>query len=226
MDKDGLLLFQSSEEFIFFGTEALEVFDVVGAGDMVISILAMLISSKATPSISAHWAQIGAAMEIQHVGVVSFEREEIRKRFVYGHTSTKIVSLKRLQRELTFNNESSLVITNGYFDKLSSTHLKFLGQLREFKGFTVVAINSDASIQRKKGEPPLLDEMERARLLASLQSVDRVLIFDEDDCCKIFRCLKPKIVVKGARYKYRQIEEFKVINEIGAQVEFLPEYSM
>ena len=226
LDKDGLLLFQSSEEFIFFGTEALEVFDVVGAGDMVISILAMLISSKATPSISAHWAQIGAAMEIQHVGVVSFEREEIRKRFVYGHTSTKIVSLKRLQRELIFNDESSLVITNGYFDKLSSTHLKFLGQLREFKGFTVVAINSDASIQRKKGEPPLLDEMERARLLASLQSVDRVLIFDEDDCCKIFRCLKPKIVVKGARYKYRQIEEFKVINEIGAQVEFLPEYSM
>ena len=226
LDKDGLLLFQSSEEFIFFGTEALEVFDVVGAGDMVISILAMLISSKATPSISAHWAQIGAAMEIQHVGVVSFEREEIRKRFVYGHTSTKIVSLKRLQRELTFNDESFLVITNGYFDKLSSTHLKFLGQLREFKGFTVVAINSDASIQRKKGEPPLLDEMERARLLASLQSVDRVLIFDEDDCCKIFRCLKPKIVVKGARYKYRQIEEFKVINEIGAQVEFLPEYSM
>ncbi|MAH64058.1 MAG: hypothetical protein CMN54_11565 [SAR324 cluster bacterium] len=226
LDKDGLLLFQSSEEFIFFGTEALEVFDVVGAGDMVISILAMLISSKATPSISAHWAQIGAAMEIQHVGVVSFEREEIRKRFVYGHTSTKIVSLKRLQRELIFNDESSLVITNGYFDKLSSTHLKFLGQLREFKGFTVVAINSDASIQRKKGEPPLLDEMERARLLASLQSVDRVLIFDEDDCCEIFRCLKPKIVVKGARYKYRQIEEFKVINEIGAQVEFLPEYSM
>ena len=226
LDKDGLLLFQSREEFIFFGTEALEVFDVVGAGDMVISILAMLISSKATPSISAHWAQIGAAMEIQHVGVVSFEREEIRKRFVYGHTSTKIVSLKRLQRELIFNDESSLVITNGYFDKLSSTHLKFLGQLREFKGFTVVAINSDASIQRKKGEPPLLDEMERARLLASLQSVDRVLIFDEDDCCKIFRCLKPKIVVKGARYKYRQIEEFKVINEIGAQVEFLPEYSM
>ena len=226
LDKDGLLLFQSSEEFIFFGTEALEVFDVVGAGDMVISVLAMLISSKATPSISAHWAQIGAAMEIQHVGVVSFEREEIRKRFVYGHTSTKIVSLKRLQRELIFNDESSLVITNGYFDKLSSTHLKFLGQLREFKGFTVVAINSDASIQRKKGEPPLLDEMERARLLASLQSVDRVLIFDEDDCCEIFRCLKPKIVVKGARYKYRQIEEFKVINEIGAQVEFLPEYSM
>ena len=226
LDKDGLLLFQSSEEFIFFGTEALEVFDVVGAGDIVMSILAMLISSKATPSISAHWAQIGAAMEIQHVGVVSFEREEIRKRFVYGHTSTKIVSLKRLQRELIFNDESSLVITNGYFDKLSSTHLKFLGQLREFKGFTVVAINSDASIQRKKGEPPLLDEMERARLLASLQSVDRVLIFDEDDCCEIFRCLKPKIVVKGARYKYRQIEEFKVINEIGAQVEFLPEYSM
>ncbi len=226
LDKDGLLLFQSSEEFIFFGTEALEVFDVVGAGDMVISILAMLISSNATPSISAHWAQIAAAMEIQHVGVVSFEREEIRKRFVYGHTSTKIVSLKRLQQELALKDESSLVITNGYFDKLSSTHLKFLGQLREFKGFTVVAINSDASIQRKKGEPPLLDEMERARLLASLQSIDRVLIFEEDDCCKIFRCLMPKIVVKGTRYQHKQIEESKVIEEIGARVEFLPEYSL
>ena len=226
LDKDGLLLFQSSEEFIFFGTEALEVFDVVGAGDMVISILSMLVSSGATPSIAAHWAQLGAAMEIQHVGVVSFEREEIRKRFVYGHTSTKIVSLKRLQQELALKDESPVVITNGYFDKLSSTHLKFLGQLRKFKGFTVVAINSDASIKRKKGEPPLLDEMERARLLASLQSVDRVLIFEEDNCCEVFRCLKPKIVVKGTRYQHRKIEESQVIEEIGACVEFLPEYSL
>ena len=226
LDKDGLLLFQSSEEFIFFGAEALEVFDVVGAGDMVISILAMLISSKATPAVAAHWAQLGAAMEIQHVGVVSFDREEIRKRFVYGHISTKIVSLKRLQQEVAQKDQSPLVITNGYFDELSSTHLKFLGQLRKFKGFSVVAINSDASIQRKKGKPPLLDEMERARLLASLQSVDRVLIFDEDNCCEVFRCLKPQIVVKGSRYQHRQIEESRVIEEIGACVEFLPEYSL
>jgi D-beta-D-heptose 7-phosphate kinase/D-beta-D-heptose 1-phosphate adenosyltransferase len=226
LDKDGLLLFESSEDFIFFGTEAFEVFDVVGAGDMVISILSMLISSQATPAIAAHWAQLGAAMEIQHVGVVSFEREEIRKRFVYGHTSTKIVSLKRLQRELQLSRYLPVVITNGYFDKLSSAHLKFLGQLREFKGFNIVAINSDASIQRKKGEPPLLDEMERARLLASLQSVDRVLIFDEDDCCKIFQCLKPEIVVKGDRYQNRKIEESNVIQEIGARVKYLPEYTL
>ncbi len=226
LDKDGLLLFQSSQEFIFFRAEALEVFDVVGAGDMVISILAMLISSKATPAVAAHWAQLGAAMEIQHVGVVSFDREEIRKRFVYGHISTKIVSLKRLQQEVAQKDKPPLVITNGYFDKLSSTHLKFLGQLRKFKGFSVVAINSDASIQRKKGKPPLLDEMERARLLASLQSVDRVLIFEEDNCCEVFRSLKPQIVVKGARYQHRQIEESQVIEEIGACVEFLPEYSL
>ena len=102
---------QSSEEFIFFGAEALEVFDVVGAGDMVISILAMLISSKATPAVAAHWAQLGAAMEIQHVGVVSFDREEIRKRFVYGHISTKIVSLKRLQKEVAQKDKPPLVIT-------------------------------------------------------------------------------------------------------------------
>ena len=226
LDKDGLLLFQSSEEFIFFEAEALEVFDVVGAGDMVISILAMLISSKAAPAVAAHWAQLGAAMEIQHVGVVSFDREEIRKRFVYGHISTKIVSLKRLQLEVAQKDKHPLVITNGYFDKLSSTHLKFLGQLRKFKGFSVVAINSDASIQRKKGKPPLLDEMERARLLASLQSVDRVLIFEEDNCCDVFKCLKTQIVVKGARYQHRQIEESRVIEEIGACVEFLPEYSL
>ena len=158
--------------------------------------------------------------------VNSTSREEIRKRFVYGHTSIKIVSLKRLQKELALKDESPLVITNGYFDKLSSTHLKFLGQLRKFKGFTVVAINSDASIQRKKGGPPLLDEMERARLLASLQSVDRVLIFEDDNCCEVFRCLKPQIVVKGTRYQDKQIEESQVIEEIGACVEFLPEYSL
>jgi bifunctional ADP-heptose synthase (sugar kinase/adenylyltransferase) len=56
--------------------------------------------------------------------------------------------------------------------------------------------------------------------------VDRVLIFEEDNCCEVFRCLKPQIVVKGARYQHRQIEESQVIEEIGACVEFLPEYSL
>ena len=86
---------------------------MVGAGDMVISILAMLISSKATPAVAAHWAQLGAAMEIQHVGVVSFDREEIRKRFVYGHISSKIVSLKRLQQEVAQKENVDIIGLSG-----------------------------------------------------------------------------------------------------------------
>lgn len=226
LDKDGLLLFQNKENFRLFEAEALEVFDVVGAGDMVVSVLGMLLAEKVPVEIAAYWAQLAAAMEIQHVGVVSFERSEIRQRFVFGHSSAKIVTPHRLLQQLRTQPQHPLVLTNGYFDQLSSGHLKFLSQLRQLKGFNVVAINSDASILRQKGHPPLLDEWERARLLATLDAVDRVIIFDEDDCSELLRRLRPHIVVKGERYQTRELREASVLAEIGARLEFFPEYAL
>jgi len=222
LDQDGLLLFQSPDDYHFFEAQTQEVFDVVGAGDTVSSVLAFMIAGKASIKDAAYWAQLAASMEIQHVGVVSFTKNELLQRLEFGESSTKILTLEQLCR--TLPSEIPVVFTNGYFDNISAGHLKFLNQLKTLKGFNVVGINSDKSIAEQKGENPLLNERERALLLSALETVDRVVIFNELDASSMIRSIRPQIVVKGKSFLNKQMPEEKAIEDIGAKLEFFTEY--
>jgi len=190
---------------------------------MVISVLAYLLAGSASIEQAGFWAQLAAGMAIQHVGVVSFTRSDLLHRFEYGETSGKIMTLEQLSRYLP-HQELPLIFTNGYFDDISAAHLKFLHQLNTLNGFNVVAINSDRSISQEKGEAPLLNERERAMLLSSVESVNRVIIFDEADASHLIRTLRPVRVVKGERYRNQSLPEKDAIDEVGALIEFFPEY--
>ena len=222
LDQDGLLLFQSPDDYHFFEAQTQEVFDVVGAGDTVSSVLAFMIAGKASIEDAAYWAQLAASMEIQHVGVVSFTKNELLQRLEFGESSTKILSMEQLCR--TLPSEIPVVFTNGYFDNISAGHLKFLNQLKTLKGFNVVGINSDKSIAEQKGENPLLNERERALLLSALETVDRVVIFNELDASSMIRSIRPQIVVKGKSFLNKQMPEEKAIEDIGAKLKFFTEY--
>ena len=161
-------------------------------------------------------------MEIQHVGVVSFTKNELLQRFDFGESSTKIMTLEQLCRNLT--SEVPVVFTNGFFDNISAGHLKFLDQLKTLKGFNVVGINSDSSIAEQKGELPLLNERERALLLSSVEAVNRVVIFNELDAGSMIRRIRPQIVVKGKRFLNKQLTEKKAIEDTGTILEFFLEY--
>ena len=222
LDQDGLLFFQSPDDYQFFEAQTQEVFDVVGAGDTVSSVLAFMIAGKASIEHAAYWAQLAASMEIQHVGVVSFTKNELLQRFEFGESSTKIMTIEQLCR--TLPSELPVVFTNGFFDNISAGHLKFLDQLKTLKGFNVVGINSDNSIDEQKGALPLLNERERALLLSALEAVDRVVIFNELDASSMIRRIRPQIVVKGERFLNKKMPEEKAIEETGAKLEFFPEY--
>ncbi len=222
LDRDGLLLFHNPDDYNFLEAETQEVFDVVGAGDMVSSMLTFMLAGQAKIEQAAYWAQLAASMEIQHVGVVSFTKNELLQRFDYGETSTKIVTHEKLYRNLP--QEIPVVFTNGYFDDISAGHLKFLHQLNTLKGFNVVAINSDRSITKQKGHPPLLNERERALLLSAIEAVDRVIIFDDADASSLIRNIRPTIVVKGKHFEKQHLPEQEAIYESGAKLEYFPEY--
>ena len=102
--------------------------------------------------------------------------------------------------------------------------MKFLHQLKTLKGFNVVAINSDHSIAKLKGQPPLLNERERALLLSTIEAVDRIIIFDDPDASNLIRNIKPAIVVKGERFRKQQLPEQEAIQKTGAQLEYFPKY--
>ena len=222
LDQDGLLLFRSPEDYHFLEAETQEVFDVVGAGDMVSSILTFMLAGQANIEQAAYWAQLAASLEIQHVGVVSFSKNELLHRFDYGETSSKIMTTEKLLS--TLPQELPIVFTNGYFDEISAGHLKFLHQLKTLKGFNVVAINSDRSIAKQKGQPPLLNERERALLLSTIEAVDRIIIFDDPDAGNLIRNIRPAIVVKGERFRKQQLPEQEAIQNTGAQLEYFPKY--
>ncbi len=111
------------------------------------------------------------------------------------------------------------VFTNGCFDILHVGHIRYLQEARELGDYLVVAINSDESVRQLKGSPrPFVTQDERAEMLAALESVDYVTIYDELTAEAVIRLLRPEIYVKGGDYKPDTIVESPVVRSYGGQV--------
>jgi len=225
LDRDGILYFENEDNVQIIETEAQEVFDVTGAGDMVTSVIGVLLAHGVSGKSALKMANLAAEIEISHLGVVPLPWSEMLSFLNKDSVNRKIITLDRLLAEFKNNLELPLVFTNGYFDRISAGHLRFLIEFGQIPGRHVVAINSDQAIKRKKGNLPLLDQHNRARLLASLENIDHVLIFDEDDAGELIKKLAPKIIVKGDRFKGETIPEEKAIQEVGAKIEYIQHFS-
>jgi rfaE bifunctional protein nucleotidyltransferase chain/domain len=120
----------------------------------------------------------------------------------------------------------SVVWTNGCFDLLHAGHLYSLKAAAALGDVLVVGLNSDASVRRLKGpERPLLPEVERAEMLAALECVDHVLVFDDDEPSLVLRQLRPDVHCKGAEYAPphgRPLPERAVVEAYGGRIVFLP----
>jgi rfaE bifunctional protein nucleotidyltransferase chain/domain len=122
------------------------------------------------------------------------------------------------------NNGLKLVITNGCFDILHRGHAEYLARSRECGDAQLVLLNSDSSIRELKGASrPVIDEYSRAYLLASLKSVDAVVIFSTPRCTEQFSLLSPDVYVKGGDYTLDTLnrEEFKALKDVGAKIHFI-----
>jgi rfaE bifunctional protein nucleotidyltransferase chain/domain len=116
-----------------------------------------------------------------------------------------------------------VVFTNGCFDLLHPGHVSYLRTARALGDALVVGLNSDASVSRLKGPSgPIVPEEDRATVLGALESVDAVIVFDEDTPVCLLRELKPTVYVKGGDYRVEDLPEAKVAAEIGAEVKILP----
>ncbi len=116
-----------------------------------------------------------------------------------------------------------MVFTNGCFDLLHPGHVSYLRAARSLGDALVVGLNSDASIRKLKGSArPVVPEADRATVLEALESVDAVVIFDEDTPVRLLRELEPAVYVKGGDYRVEDLPEAEVASEIGAEVKILP----
>jgi rfaE bifunctional protein nucleotidyltransferase chain/domain len=134
-----------------------------------------------------------------------------------------VLTADQLLRKLApLRGQSSVVTTNGCFDILHVGHLRYLQACKKLGDILVVMLNTDASVRRLKGpKRPIIDEADRAELLAGLACVDYVVLFDEDTPEPLIERIRPDFHAKGAQYTEENLPEMDTLRRVGAQVKFV-----
>jgi D-beta-D-heptose 7-phosphate kinase / D-beta-D-heptose 1-phosphate adenosyltransferase len=201
-----------------------EVYDVTGAGDTAIAVLAVALAARAPLHAAAQLANTAAGIAVGQVGAVAVETGRIRDALA-SRPDGKVLERGALAASCASWRMAGkrIVFTNGCFDLLHSGHLSLLESAARLGDVLVLAINSDESVRRLKGsERPLVPQVERAALLAALSFVDAVTIFDEDTPLETLEAVRPHVLVKGADYRPEQIVGRELVESYGGRVAVVP----
>ncbi|MBN1556297.1 MAG: D-glycero-beta-D-manno-heptose 1-phosphate adenylyltransferase [Phycisphaerae bacterium] len=202
LDVQGSYLADAAGNERMIPTPPRAVADGTGAGDAVMAMLCVALAGGCDYPAAVELANVAGGLEVERFGVVPVTRDEIRDelRSRIGLRRSKIMDRRRLAGEIERIRRigGSVVFTNGCFDLLHMGHVHYLQQARECGTCLIVAINSDASVRRLKGpKRPVIGQDERAKMLASLECIDFVTIFDEDTPEALLELLRPDVLVKG-----------------------------
>jgi len=202
------------------------VYDVTGAGDTVIAILALFLADGNSLQDAVRIANAGAGIVVGRLGVSAPTRRELLRAFSRstGRPAEKILNADvaaELSRKMRAGGEK-LVFTNGCFDLIHGGHLDFLRTARSFGDALMVAVNDDQSVRRLKGDSrPVLELDERQEILASLHFVDYVVAFSEDTPEKIIRQVTPGILVKGKDWEDKGVVGREWVEKEGGEVKLI-----
>jgi len=193
----GMLLVEASDEPVFLSTRAREVFDVTGAGDTVIAVLAGALASGESMAAAAALSNLAAGLVVRKIGVASVSPSEIRaalhQRGQGGRGLVTEVELAVLVSEAKRQNES-IVMTNGCFDFLHAGHVAYLEEAKSLGDRLIVAVNDDESVRRLKGDDrPVNALQDRMAVLAGLAAVDWVVPFSEDTPARLIQMMLPDV---------------------------------
>ncbi|MCV3357162.1 D-glycero-beta-D-manno-heptose-7-phosphate kinase [Campylobacter sp. RKI_CA19_01122] len=209
LSEEGIALFD--EKLHIIPAKALEVYDVTGAGDSVIAMLAYALALKVDIVKACELANDAAAVVVAKVGSVSVSLEEI-KNLKKASFEDKIKSKEELAKLI---QNQKVVFTNGCFDIMHYGHIKYLEKAKKLGDILVVGLNSDESVKRLKGNSrPINLEFQRACMLASMYFVDYVVIFNEDTPYELIEFLKPDVLVKGADYKGKELVGSNLVKKV------------
>ncbi len=205
-----------------------QVYDVSGAGDTVIAVLALGMACGVAIETTVQLANIAAGIVISKVGTVPIQRDEMLAALsseISLHLDEKILPLDRLLARVTGWRATGarVVFTNGCFDILHIGHIRLLEQARRQGDCLIVGLNSDASVRRLKGPSrPIVADSERAGILAALSSVDAVVVFDESTPLRLIEAIRPDVLVKGGDYSQDSVVGAREVLAWGGRVELIP----
>jgi D-beta-D-heptose 7-phosphate kinase / D-beta-D-heptose 1-phosphate adenosyltransferase len=224
----GMTLLRPDQAELHLPARAREVFDVTGAGDTVIAVLAAALAAGESYPQAVGLANLAAGIVVGKLGTAVVSGPELRRAIQQESGSERgVVTLDQLLVALDDAREQgeSIVFTNGCFDIIHAGHVGYLEEAKKLGARLVVAINADASVRRLKGPGrPINPAERRAAVLAGLEAVDWVISFQEDTPKQLLEVIKPDILVKGGDYSDEQVVGADIVKRHGGKVKALSLY--
>lgn len=223
----GMTLLTRDAEPLHLPTHALEVFDVTGAGDTVISVLAASLAAGKALADATALANVAAGIVVGKLGTATVSHDEfsyaLRRQRAQHRGVIELAELLEMLQNARLDGEK-IVATNGCFDILHPGHVRYLQQAKTLGDRLVVLVNSDASVQRLKGPSRPVNRLEqRMEMLAALECVDWVIAFDDDTPRALIAQILPDILVKGGDYSdIATIAGHQEVLANGGEVKILP----
>ena len=225
LSDDGLLLVPARGAPIRVPAYPVKVKDASGAGDTVVAALAVMLAARADYELAVRVANAAGAIVVGKRGTAAVTADELRHRILPAATlasEDKIVfDRSELDERLSEWRRAKLRIgfTNGCFDLLHRGHTKLLAEARSACDRLIVGLNSDGSVSRLKGAGrPIQDVASRADVLAALEAVDLVVVFDEDTPLELIRQVRPAVLVKGGDYTRDKVVGRDIVEAAGGEV--------
>ncbi len=223
LDRDGMALVWPDGHGDIYPTNPRAVYDITGAGDMVLSMIGLALASGLDPSEAVRLGNLAGGLEVEKVGVAIVPRTEMRARLLTdsANTRNKLVSLDQLCAFAESHRHvgSRVVMACGCFDPLNIGHVRHLEDAARLGDVLVVALNSDSSVRRIKGSGrPVIAQDDRAAMLSAMSCVGYVTTFDEATPIEIVRRLRPDVLVKGGNYRRDQVAGHEFVISYGGQV--------
>ena len=203
---------------------AKQVFDVSGAGDTVIATLAAGLMHNLSVLQSLQLANIAAAVVVGKVGTVPISQVDLLEALASQQGSAqanKVCDLDALNLKVNAwkSANQKIVFTNGCFDLLHAGHVTYLEAAKKRGDKLILGLNTDRSVSAIKGPTrPVVHENDRARVLAALESVDAVILFDEDTPLNLINAIKPNVIAKGSDYNAEQVVGGKEVRSWGGEI--------
>jgi D-beta-D-heptose 7-phosphate kinase/D-beta-D-heptose 1-phosphate adenosyltransferase len=226
MDKDGaFLLVQGRGEHL--PTIPRNVYDVTGAGDMVLAMLAISIAAGCDYKTAVQLSNIAGGIEVEKFGCVTVSIDEIVNEIIAANKgkSGKIHTIDTLAAELNYHRhkKESIVFTNGCFDVLHRGHTEYLKFCKAQGDVVVLGLNSDSSVSAIKGpDRPINNQHDRAAVLAALETVDYIVVFDEPDPLSTIEHVRPDVLVKGEDWADKGVIGREFVEAHGGKVVLAP----
>jgi len=232
LDREGALLLERGAEPVHVPTVARNVYDVTGAGDMVLAAMAAGRANLWSWGDATALANLAAGLEVEQFGVVPIQLDEVLLAALQRvHDSSKVRKIDDLVVELNAHRRrgKKIAFTNGCFDILHTGHVELLRGARAQGDLLVLAVNSDASIHALKGpDRPINGEADRLDMLNELQSVDYLVLFGDgaggeaDTPKPLLRALQPDVLVKGGQYEHHEVVGWEIVEAYGGKVVTIP----